>query len=187
MAKKKQCDFFETDRVLHPSRLAHGGELAIKKRKIIRPIDPRRPLHITMRSTKAKGRLNFRNHQVSIKRIVETAARRANIKLHMVANVGNHLHLLISFKKRESCQRFMREIAGIIARKVTGARKGKPFGKFWDLLAHSRVVTGFRGFKTALDYVFLNQVEGQFGSKARAVVKEFKLTHEEVIFEAATG
>ncbi|MEK7356096.1 MAG: transposase [Bdellovibrionota bacterium] len=179
MSRRKQRDFFENDRVLHPSRLAHGGELALKKRKIIRPLDPRRPVHITMRSTKAKGRLNFRNHQVTVSKVIETAAKRANIKLHKVANVGNHLHLLISFKTRESCQRFMREISGIIARKVTGARKGKPFGKFWDLLAHSRVVTGFRGFRVALDYVFLNQVEGQFGTKARKILKEAKISERE--------
>ncbi|MEK7357122.1 MAG: transposase [Bdellovibrionota bacterium] len=134
-----------------------------------------------MRSEKAKGRFNFRNHQVSISKVIETAARRADIKLHKVANVGNHLHLLVSFKTRESCQRFLREISGLIARKVTGAKKGKPFGKFWDLLAHSRVVTGFRGFQAALNYVFLNQVEGQFGTKARKILKDAKVSEREFI------
>ncbi|MEK7357698.1 MAG: transposase [Bdellovibrionota bacterium] len=134
-----------------------------------------------MRSTKAKGRFSFRNHQVTVKRIIETSAGRSNIKIHKVANVGNHLHLLISFKTRKSFQRFMREISGIIARKVTGARKGKPFGKFWDLLAHSRVVTGLRGFRAALNYVFLNQVEGQFGTKARKILKDARITEREFV------
>ncbi len=120
-----------------------------------------------MRSTKAKGRLSFRNRQVEIRKIIEASAKRGNVKVHKFANVGNHLHLLISFKSRGSCQRFLREVAGLVARVVTSARKGKPFGKFWDQLAHSRVVTGFRAFRTALDYVFINQMEGQFGAIAR--------------------
>lgn len=172
MPKRRQRDFFENDRELHPARLAHGGELAVRKRKIIRPLDPRRPVHITMRSSKARGRYNFRNHQLAVKRIIERAATHANVKIHEFANVGNHLHLLISFKKRESAQRFMREVAGLIARAVTGARKGKPFGKFWDLLAHSRVVTGLRDLKYVLDYVFKNQIEGSFGVSARKSIED---------------
>jgi REP element-mobilizing transposase RayT len=125
-----------------------------------------------MRSSKARGKLNFRNHQIAVNRIIEAAALRSKIKVHKFANVGNHLHMLISFKKRASAQRFMREVAGIIARVVTGARKGKPFGKFWDLLAHSRVVTGLRDMRNVLDYVFINQIEGQFGKSARRSLEE---------------
>ena len=62
----------------------------------------------------------------------------------------------------------MREVAGLIARAVTGARKGKVFGRFWDALAHSRVVTGLRDLRNVLDYVFVNQIEGNFGAGARA-------------------
>ena len=168
MGRRKQRDFFENHSELRPGRLAHGGELSIRRRKLIRPLDPRRPVHITMRSSKARGRYNFRNHQLTVKRIVENAAQRSNIKLHKFANVGNHLHMLISFRSREACQRFMREVAGLIARAVTGARKGKAFGKFWDALAHSRVVTGLRDLRNVIDYVFVNQIEGTFGAAARA-------------------
>lgn len=172
MARRRQRDFFENDRQLHPARLAHGGELAINKRKIIRPLDPRRPAHITMRSTKARGRYNFRNHQIVVSRIVSKAAARSNITVHKFANVGNHVHMLISFKKRESAQRFMREVAGLIARAVTGARKGKPFGKFWDQLAHSRVVTGLRDLRNVHNYVLINKMEGQFGREARELMEQ---------------
>ncbi len=127
-----------------------------------------------MRSSKAKGRLSFRSKQIEIRKIIETAAARGNVKVHQFANVGNHLHLLISFKKRESCQRFLREVAGLVARVVTGARKGKPFGKFWDLLAHSRVVTGLRDLRNVVDYVFINQMEGQFGAGAIRSLVEAK-------------
>lgn len=172
MTRRRQRDFFESDRELHPGRLSHGGEFAIRKRKIIRPLDPRRPVHVTMRSSKARGRYNFRSHQVAVARIVEKAALRSRIKIHRYANVGNHLHLLFSFKTRESAQRFMREVAGLIARAVTGARKGKAFGKFWDQLAHSRVVTGLRDLRNVQNYVLINTMEGQFGKKARELMEQ---------------
>lgn len=109
----------------------------------------------------------MRGKQVEVRRIIEASAARGNVKVHKFANVGNHLHLLISAKSRARFQRFLREVAGLVARVVTGARKGKPFGKFWDLLAHSRVVIGYKAFRNALDYVFINQMEGQFGAAAR--------------------
>lgn len=127
-----------------------------------------------MRSSKAKGRYSLKGKQVEIRKIIETAAARRKLKVHKFANVGNHLHLLISFKTRESCQRFLKEVAGLVARVVTGARKGKPFGKFWDLLAHSRVVTGLRDLRNVIDYVFINQMEGQFGAGARKSLTHVK-------------
>jgi len=127
-----------------------------------------------MRSTKARGRYSLRSKQVEIRKIIEAAAARGKLKVHSYANVGNHLHLLISFKRRESCQRFLREVTGLIARAVTGARKGKPFGKFWDELAYSRVVKTLRDLRNVIDYIFMNRIEGGFGRDARAQLEKVK-------------
>jgi hypothetical protein len=43
-------------------------------------------------------------------------------------------------KSRPGFQAFLRAFAGLTARAVTGAKKGKPAGKFWDGLTFSRVV-----------------------------------------------
>lgn len=129
-----------------------------------------------MRSSKAKGRYGLRGKRLEIKKIVETAAARGKLTIHEFANVGNHLHLLISFKSRASFQRFLKEVTGLVARVVTGARKGKPFGRFWDELAFSRVITRLKDLRNVLDYVFMNRIEGTFGSSARANLAGAKRT-----------
>lgn len=42
---------------------------------------------------------------------------------------------------------------------VTGARKGRPVGRFWTGLAYSRVVEWGREFKSVTRYVLLNAFE----------------------------
>jgi hypothetical protein len=47
---------------------------------------------------------------------------------------------LLRAQSRENFQAFLRAFAGLVARQVTGARKGKPSGRFWDALTYSRVL-----------------------------------------------
>lgn len=167
MKRRTQRDFFENDRELAPSRLAHGGDLAKGKRKLIRPLDPRKPLLITMRASRAVGRYSMIAKKLEVGDVVDKVARKNGVTIHKCANNGNHLHMLVSFKRRDQFQRFLRIVTGWIARLVTGARKGKPFGKFWDELAHSRVVIGRKAFQYAEEYVIANQIESVEGSKGR--------------------
>ena len=143
-------------------RYLHGGGINAGKRKTSRPIDPKKPMHITMRALQARGNLNLlrpANKRV-VDRIVAEMAKRFHIEIIRWANVGNHIHLLVRARTRKGFQNFLRVTAGQIGQLVTGAKKGKPFGKrFWDVLAFSRVVIGWRGFKIAENYVFENEME----------------------------
>jgi hypothetical protein len=142
-------------------RSEHGGGKRKGQRKLMRPIDPKRPLHVTMRSTRAKGSLSMlsgRNAK-TIARLQERLARRFHIRVLRSANVGNHLHLLIRGRTRVEIQRFFRAFAGSVAREITGARKGRAFGKFWDELLYSKVVEWGRQLSRTLDYVFMNELE----------------------------
>ena len=56
-------------------------------------------------------------------------------------NMGNHLHIKVKFKDPKRFQQFLKSYTALLARKITGAKKGKPFGKFWDGLAYTRVLT----------------------------------------------
>ena len=72
-------------------------------------------------------------------------------------------------------QRFLRTVTGLIARHVTGARKGRPFGRrFWSHVAFTRVVTGLRGFKQMRSYVEKNRVEAEFGALERRLFESFE-------------
>ncbi len=49
----------------------------------------------------------------------------------------------------------------MIARIVTGAKKGSAFGRFWDALAYSRVVEWGRAYFIAKYYVIQNEMEAE--------------------------
>ena len=95
-------------------------------------------------------------------------AARHGVKIYRYSNVGNHLHLLVKTPTRIAFQRFLRELAGVIATLVTGAIKGSP-GTFWDGLAYSRIVTWGRDLKNLEQYFIKNIFEaaGLFTRKAK--------------------
>ncbi|MGZ3697497.1 MAG: hypothetical protein ACXWP5_05290 [Bdellovibrionota bacterium] len=144
------------------SALEHGGSTRDGRRKITRPIDLKRPLHVVMRATRARGpwSLLHRRHKSLVHVIVLKAADRYRIRIHSYANVGNHLHLHVQARTRAEFQNFLRVAAGKIATTVTGARKGFAVGKFWDKLAYTRVVRWGRDFAAVQTYLIKNLLEG---------------------------
>jgi REP element-mobilizing transposase RayT len=86
-------------------------------------------------------------------------SRRYGIRVYEFANAGNHLHLLVRAKCRLALQNFLRVFAGIVARRVTGARRGLRVGPFWDMLAYSRVMSWGRDFFGVRAYVVQNELE----------------------------
>jgi hypothetical protein len=172
--KKKQLDLFNKNSEFGYGKTEHGGAIngkdrRIGKRKVQRPFDRKKPLFLTLKASCAIGRLSMRNfyRDVSIKELIDKVAKRTGTKIHNYSNNGNHLHLVASFPSRIAFQKFLRTITAMIARLVTGARKGKPFGKFWDALAHSKVVNGKRGFIDVMKYVDANIFEASYGHLAR--------------------
>jgi REP element-mobilizing transposase RayT len=140
-------------------RLEHGGELSIGRRKTARPVALSQPMHLVLRSSRAHGAwsLRARQHRGRIDRELSRWARRFGIRVYRAANAGNHLHLLVRTRHRLSFQNFLRAFAGGVARLVTGARAGRRTGKFWDLLAYSRVVKWGRDFLGVHAYVLQNE------------------------------
>lgn len=159
-------------------RLEHGGALSQGKRKTIRPIDPRKSIHLVLRSSRARGEWSFFRpaQQKRVKAIVTEQAKRFCVRVYQYANSGNHLHLLIKAPTRKSFQGFLKTISGLIARAVTGAKKGNSQGKFWDALAYTRVVEWGKAFFAAQFYVLQNEMEAA-GVWSRKLLKpKFKGT-----------
>jgi hypothetical protein len=161
----RQLDFFQAiPRAKlqdHARRIEHGGDKRKGRRKLARPIDPKRPMHVVLHASRAKGdwsMLRLQNER-AIKRIIWTAAANHGIRVYQFANVGNHLHLLVKTRTRQGFQDFARTISALIARAVTGAKKGNPVGKFWDELLYSKVLEWGRVFFNAKYYVIQNELE----------------------------
>ena len=97
----------------------------------------------------------------AIQGILERAAKANGVRIYERANSGNHLHMVVRARTRKGFQNFARTVGALVARAVTGAKKGSPGGKFWDKLVYSRVVEWGRAFRFATNYVAVNELEGQ--------------------------
>jgi REP element-mobilizing transposase RayT len=153
-------------------RTEHGGTVRLRRRKLERPVSVRRPMHVVLTSHRARGPWSLRRHERAVRDALRAMARRFEIKVYDFANVGSHLHLLVRARRRESFQSFLRSFAGIVARRVTGARRGRPTGRFFSSLAWSRVVSWGRDYFGVRHYVFRNAIEGAEGSRIRRALEE---------------
>ncbi len=147
---------------------AFGGTLLKKaKNRHDRPVSSKHPMHLVLKSTKAKGRFGFgttKNSQ-AIRKLVDAHCSRYGVKCIQYSNNFNHLHLMLKFPSRAVYLRFIRSLTGAIALAVSGASKLTSlkaiFGgaKFWDFRPFTRIVYGWRGYSIARDYVLLNRLE----------------------------
>jgi hypothetical protein len=140
----------------------HGGVAHTGRRKCSRPLEPTLPLYIVLRSSRAHGEWSLRRPDLE-PRIHQTCcslAERYGVQIIEFANGGDQLHLLVRMASRVGFQAFLRAFAGITARHVTGARKGKPTGKFWDALTYSRVL----GWGQDFEALRVSLARREFGS-----------------------
>ena len=167
--------------ILDP-RTSHGGNPSVRKRKTARPFAPKAPVHLVLRSARAKGAwsLLHRKNKAKITSMIYVYADRFKVHVYRAANVGNHIHLLVKAEDRKNLADFLRVLAGRIAVIVTGAQKagyfkgvfnkGKKIGKFWDYLYWSRLVNWGRDFYQVRKYVLANELE-EFSKEHREAIR----------------
>lgn len=111
-----------------------------KRRKVARPLQPGSMTHVVFKSSRAQGRLSFYTHKKLVKSLLHEKSKKFYVEILDFVNMGNHLHLKVRFKDKVRFQKFLKSYSALLARKITGARKGKPFGRFWDGLVFTRVL-----------------------------------------------
>ena len=167
-----QRSLFAQDVHAELARTEHGGAVRLRRRKLERPVSVRRPMHIVLTSERARGPWSLRKHERAVRDALRAMAHRFGVRVYDYANVGTHLHLLVRARRRETFQAFLRSFAGIVARRVTGARRGRPSGRFFSALAWSRVVAWGRDYLGVRHYVFRNEIEAALGSRVRRALEE---------------
>ncbi len=136
----------------------HGGTIATGKRKERRPINPKKSHHLVFKSSQSVF-LHPQNAPF-IKLLLARMSQRFKVRLFRYSINSNHLHLLTQPMNRKGMQGFLRSISGIIARKMTGAKKGKACGKgFWEQVVFSKVVEWGRQFARVQNYIQRNEWE----------------------------
>lgn len=158
MRRPQQLHFRGSVRAWKPA-LSHGGGINHGKRKQARPFSPRLAVHVVMRAEGAQKNWSMlaRKHKGLVYLEMDRTARESKLRLFSLANVGNHLHVVVKARAKRDLQRFLRVLAGRLAMRVTGARKGRPLNeRFWTRLAFTRLVEWGRAFTTLQRYVAKN-------------------------------
>ena len=149
-----------------------GGSLLKGNARGKRPLSTKLPIHAVLRTTKSSLRKPAVYRDVNL--IVTRAAKKYGLTIYKYANVGNHIHILLRVPNRYLWPDFIREITGRIATLVQGLRGPEKGTKFWLHKPFTRVVHGWgKAFKAALNYVYLNQMEGE-GNIKRSEVASFR-------------
>lgn len=141
---------------------AFGGVAAKGKRKERRPVATKRSMHLVLKSSLAVGKfsLHQKGNSQFISELVARLSKKWCVRVYEFSNNGNHLHLLIQPASRQGLQSFMRTLSALVARHVTGARKGKALlKKFWDAIPFTRIVEWGKAFFLTKNYVIQNQLE----------------------------
>lgn len=127
--------------------------MSIKKRpKTKRPLRVKLAHHVVFKSSKAIGKNSFYAHKRLVADLLKERGRKFFVEVLDFVNMGNHLHLKVRFNDRARFQNFLRTFAGLLARRITNSHRGRTFGKFWDGLVYTRILTssfeelGLRGY-----------------------------------------
>ena len=151
---------------------AFGGDLLAGKRKVARPLATNRPIHLVLKSSKAKGNLCFLNHQSHLDKKLRRISRKWGIAIRKTAWVGNHVHLIIQIGSRVQYQGWIRELTGSIVRVLSERVRellscGKPLcpslienlKSFFDHRPFTRIIEWGRDYSQMVAYIVLNQME----------------------------
>lgn len=188
----KQQNLFDAKTKRRYTRTQHGGLVSKGRRKLERPFSPRKWMHLVLKSEKAKGKLSFlaAHNQTFIRTLLYEKAERFGISLTDHVNMGNHLHIKVRSGSKPQFQKFLKSITGRIARHVTGARRGRKFGTFWQGLAYTRVLmTSFEELRLH-NYFCANRTEHVAGKAKRAeFLRDMNewLSHERTRAKTATS
>jgi REP element-mobilizing transposase RayT len=161
---------YKTNKPVFPKlKLCHGGLSQRGKRKEKRTIIPNKWIHLCLKSSKAIGHLSFwhKDKRDKIQNLIKRKSRQHFVELKEAVNMGNHIHMKIRVKHPVYFRAFLRSITGMIARIMTGAKRGNKFGKFWDALAFTRVLTTNFEVRQLEGYFKANRIEREKGYLAR--------------------
>ena len=170
MGERKPKQLFLDAKIFKPTPLFFGGEyLKNSNPKTARPVSTKDPMHIVLRSGIAKGKLSFlsQGRSSKIMGVIYRIADKFDIKVYDIGVNHNHVHLLIKLRYRDTYNKFVKSITGIISRIVLGAEKGKAkidrnsddFKKFWLHRPFSRILNWGRDFNKLISYIRQNILE----------------------------
>jgi hypothetical protein len=127
-----------------------GGELLRHKRKGMRPLSTKNPLHLVLRADiETSGSLL--KYRSLINSTLSRYSKKCDIKIYEQGLAYNHFHVVLRFKNRKNYKSFIRAISGVLAKALKLKWVYRPFTKVIDWGRH---------FKKACAYALQNELEG---------------------------
>lgn len=170
----QQKSFLKTN---YKHRLSYGGTLRQKRQgRRARPLSCKDPIHVVFKINHSQlKQLSLRSHQTFkvVQPIINRYAKKFFIKIEQATIQNDHIHLLIRTSRRSLFQYFFRVVAGQIAqqlqtnglldRKKASAVTDTPKTrvKLWKHRPFTRVVKGYKAYKTVRNYIQLNIKEAE--------------------------
>jgi REP element-mobilizing transposase RayT len=137
-----------------------GAHLKNSHAKTARAIACKKPMHLVMRSSLAKGARSFLHRDRELRALFEKQAKLFGVRIYRFANAGNHLHLIVMPRSRMAFKNFLRAVSGLTARAVLGAERGSPHTEsFWDQRPFTRILEWGRDFVNVKAYLLQNALE----------------------------
>ena len=169
-------------------RFCHGGSSRNhRKGRGQRPLSTREPLHAVSKSKrkpcfqKSRSPRNF----AQVQKIISKYARKFFVKVEQLSIQNDHVHLLLRTSRRSHYHFFFRVVTGQISQSFGREGRVKPYvvtdtpidqnrplntgRKLWKFRPFTRVVRGWRAYKTLRNYIQLNEME------AKGKIKYWKL------------
>ena len=143
------CILFMRQASLFPPRhkTVHGGEIQ-GKRKTLRPLSRRRPIHFVL---KARRQDIYRQHREEIRKELLRLSVKFQLRVYDLAVNHDHLHFIARIPGRQAYTAFIRSFSGILARRVDKS--------LWRFLPFSRVLSWGKDYKQCKEYLKKNREE----------------------------
>jgi REP element-mobilizing transposase RayT len=176
--KQKSKQFQLLPKTEMKSAKSFGGILrnTRKGRQGPRPLATKTSMHLVLRSSKATGKwaLNYGNNHQRIREIFWKFSKKYGVKIHSLANVGNHLHIHMQLSSRHTYKKFICAVSSAVVMQITKAKAGfaqknSKYERFWDYRPFTRILQTWSEFLRLKDYVAINKFEGLGVPRSKAV------------------
>ena len=145
-----------------------GGALLQGKRKSVRPLSTKQPIHVVLKSTHSRP---FHPNSRKLEKLFRTQALKYGLKIYDLALNWSHIHALITIPSRQAYQAFIRTLTAALV-KLLSNTLGKSLKGLFDLRPFTRILSWGREFTSVRGYLELNQMEA-LGLVYRSVKSTF--------------
>ncbi|RYZ79544.1 MAG: hypothetical protein EOP06_27000 [Proteobacteria bacterium] len=140
----------------------HGGTLRVGKRKTLRPLATKRPIHLVLKSHRnpATGKRCslFAPGNYALEKIIRDQASKYHVKVHRISFVWSHIHMTMTFPSRAAYKSFIKSVTSFLIARLS-KQHGVDLRGLFDVPPYTRVLSTRTEFLELMRYHDLNEQE----------------------------